>query len=318
MKQVRRTWVVAWVFAISLTVAGGQSRIAYLPTRIPNESVTRELPMPHGLSAIPFELIDKVLLVEGQLNGQTGYFILDTGAPTLVINSKTPGSHPSLVGKGLTNTIEVGDTLVQSFQLNQESWKNIPALSLNLQHLEQFTRRRILGLIGYELLKDFELVFSPREKRLFLLPPGNNQLHKVGKPQVTLPLEWIGHLPVITMRIGNQTIKVGLDTGAGSSLISNTVVDALHPTSWLQVGDAYVQGLNRQRLDGRKISLNQATLGKLNLPDLPFIATQLDHLNQQSEINMQALLGIDILGQMMFSIDFKSQKIHIWYVLDTE
>ena len=114
----------------------------------------------------------RLLLLRATVDGITGDFILDTGANGLVLNdqyfkAQYPLRHQVALGMyGVVNG--AGLVNVDSFNLDALSIRNINAQTINLRPIEDQKKHKILGLIGYQILKDFEIHFNYRGKYIIM------------------------------------------------------------------------------------------------------------------------------------------------------
>ena len=63
-------------------------------------------------STISFDLQAGLILVEAGLDGEKGLYVIDTGAPGLILNQK-PERNENLNGRGITGAMEVEEIRVE-------------------------------------------------------------------------------------------------------------------------------------------------------------------------------------------------------------
>ena len=123
-------------------------------------------------SIVSFESIRGMMHVKARVDGQEGNFILDTGAPVLVINCKEPRTRAKKANSVVGN-VDVALLQVDQFQWAGSRHTEVEALAVDISHLEKAAKREILGLIGYDNLKDYELYINPKQQKLhFICPRG--------------------------------------------------------------------------------------------------------------------------------------------------
>lgn len=110
---------------------------------------------------LPFQLAHKLIVVEGRVENNSGLFLLDTGAERLVLNQKY-FSNASTKSRGhwagiMGSTKSVPFTRINTFQLGAFSFPGLQANLLDLSHIEKQRNIQLLGIIGYEVLKDLEV-----------------------------------------------------------------------------------------------------------------------------------------------------------------
>ena len=103
---------------------------------------------------IPFKVIDQLIVVEAELLGRTGNFIIDTGSINLILNQKHFGKRHSyrldnLDRSGVHGSIEnVEQQILNAFKLNAISVKSLNADVIDLSHFEDSKKMNLLGIIG--------------------------------------------------------------------------------------------------------------------------------------------------------------------------
>lgn len=259
---------------------------------------------PHfALNKPPLWMIKNGLpLVSGTANGQSGWFILDTGSPGLIINQKTESTNN--LGYGLHDDLELSFTSVKAF-----SWMSIPqrdlsAVTVDLSHFEQSLRLPILGLIGYEQLQNFELYFNGLANHFSL---STYNLAKFSRPSSTIPFELIEHFIIVKAQIGEQELNLILDSGS-----KDNILDLKHASLHETEGYVLLQGLDQEQVEVRKIHLDTVIFQSHLDQELSFLATDLSSFQTNSGISIDGILGFNWINQHRLSIDYKRKLIKIW------
>jgi predicted aspartyl protease len=288
-----------WVLAIAVTVVDGQSRIAYLKTR------NRDVPaVVEDLSAkksmeLPIEKIGELWLVRANLDGEEGNFILDTGAPSLVINQSNIRGDFSAYGT--TGNVKVDDTTVSQFSLSTAQWKNHNALALDLRHFERSLGTKLMGIIGYDILKRFELTIAPEQKIMYLSVNESIYRKEAGITSVNMSIE--GHLPVVDVEINHQVFRFGIDTGAEVNMINPEALEKLAINSISEGGHVTAIGLGKKSIRQRIIQIESMNLGQHLFEEIPFAVLKSPVLNEASGID--GILGNQFLNKIVYSMNYR-------------
>ena len=224
-----------------------------------------------GASVSNMEVIEGFILVEAQINGQQGRFILDTGSPDLVLNScYFSGKKTDIIARGLHGQVtEIAQVSVRQFDWMSIRKRYIQAIALNMANLEKQTKVPILGLIGYEMLREYELLIDYVNQQIELIPVSKKSI--LGNRILTrLPFRMQGHLPIIEVKVGDYQLRLGLDSGAQFNLLDAELLGLLPEELLLTERILLVGGLERQvkRVPVRQLS--RFTLGNSNIPGLYF------------------------------------------------
>ncbi len=300
--------LISAAFLLTFSIVFSQNSIAYLKTDLSSES--HNIVVHKNEHVIPFELVRGMIVMQAKINQQPGHFILDTGAPLMVIN-ETPET-PSRLASSFKEEIKVGETTISHFDWAGIEEKKLDALVLDISHLEQAFQRPLKGMIGFNALKEYELFFDYDNQVVLRYHARNNPLHDSAKPLHKLPFQKLDHLPVIAVKIGNKKFYFGLDTGACTNMIDQSVLEAVDAALITELPDEEVQGLDQSVTRVKAVRVNSVTTKGLQIEDLKFLATDMPKLHTDEGIQLDGLLGYSFLSRMKFSINYPKQRIYVW------
>ena len=266
-----------------------------------------------------FQEINKLVVVEAVLDGQRGYFILDTGIGTLTLNESRCNYEESISqfnkvsdvnGKRdkaegvVVGTFEWGGLLAHDFQ----------APLLNMESLEKILKIELLGLIGYDVIRDMELFIDYDAKVLV-----QHRLSQDGRPISTvagempthqIPFVMEGHLPVMRARVGELALRMGWDSAATINMMNRKYRRDLPEDSRKLLRIPY----------GGVLSSNRApfiAVDAINIDDQFSVmawrmaCTPMRHFSKR-DINIDGLIGADLLRLGCLSINYQRQEIYLW------
>lgn len=242
---------------------------------------------------------------------QKGRFLLDTGAPKLVIN-RAAGAGKAIEAAGITDSFYASELKVRNFRWANVERKSIQALALDISHMESTARHSISGIIGYEILKNFELYLNIENNQIALLNPDKSEVLRVASPLLVLPFTMLDHLPLVEVQIGDQTLRFALDTGAGANLIDLPYKDLLPPELLQTATSEIVRGLDQQLETAYGITLEDTQIASLNLPDLKYLFIDLSHLHAITGVKIDGILGFPFFSRIKCSINYPQEKLYIW------
>jgi hypothetical protein len=138
----------------------------------------QELTTPASVVA-PARLLNGLLLVEAEVDGRRGNFLLDTGAPALVLNKRefaAPATETTLAAAGSTGVngkmASMSYHLAQGFNWQGISFQQKEVPTLDLTSLERkLGGLTLLGLIGYNVLSQYALTLDYRGGQVRLRKP---------------------------------------------------------------------------------------------------------------------------------------------------
>ncbi|MDJ0366807.1 hypothetical protein QMK33_16760 [Hymenobacter sp. H14-R3] len=305
--------------AMVLTPAGQFAELNLLPARARKIATTfgpNELTTPPQVEA-PARVRNGLLLVEAEVDGRRGTFLLDTGAPALVLNKREFPAPATETALAATNSTGVNGQLAglsyhiaQRFDWQGIKFENKEVPTLDLTSLEQkLGGTTLLGLIGYNLLNQYALTLDYRAGKVLLRQPD-----PAADPPTALlrvPFTLSGHLPVVTLSAGGQTFRVGVDCGAQANLLDQQYEAGLAhvlrraSTAQLSGADATARTVTTARLPEVRLA------GPLVFRKQATVFATMASLNQNPNREaLQGLVGYPLLSQYRPTIDYVNKELY--------
>lgn len=123
---------------------------------------------------IPFEVLEDKIVVQASVHQRLGYFIIDTGYPSLALNNKIFNGKVSQSARhGIGSTSGQVMTTLVHFKLGHVEIKSAYAEIIDLQRIVATRRVQFLGLIGVQLLREYCVIFDFGKKQLILYSTKN-------------------------------------------------------------------------------------------------------------------------------------------------
>lgn len=260
---------------------------------------------------IPIEIIRGMIYLEAEINGRRGSFILDTGAPTLIVNqAKAKGQQANALS--LNSGIQVVETKVRSFKIGRIKKRNLEALALDLSHLERASGRQILGLIGYNVFEQFALLFDFDQRLLFLSPSSQKIQPSLHQPVTSFSFTLHDHLPIVKVRVGGNLLQFGIDTGAATNLMDQRILNQSAELPIKYLPDEEIQGLDQQVTLVKAGQLEIEGEDGWTFGENKFLFTDLSFLREHTGCEIDGLLGSPFLAKADITIDYPKRKINLW------
>lgn len=267
----------------------------------------------------PFNYYNSLVILRGKIGEQEGNFILDTGANGLVLNSNYFDASRMLNADsyGLSGSInEVGESEIKELNLDQLSFNNVNAQVINLQPVERNKKLKILGLIGYEVLQDFEIMFNYRERYITfsrvdrfgnIIDPLPHTFAKIDSFNLRLG----NFIPVISVKVGNEEKWMGIDSGAEYNVLD------IRRNKDVMENFQVENRVNIVGTDGRRVQGLVGRLFRLRLDDrykcagMATILLKLNSFDQIYGMKLDGILGHPFLAPWLFSINYKKKILYI-------
>lgn len=268
---------------------------------------------------LPFHLVNKLIVLEATVNDEKGWFILDTGVPDLILNK----THFSQKGKRVSFT-EIGGEgmaaykLIVDFQLGKTKPKTDEFIALDLSHLERKTKIPIKGMIGQKLLRNYEILLDYEQKTItfFRLNRRGIKLATTLMPEYpasdTIRFTWKGHLPTVKVAWGGQSLRFGLDTGAGINLVAENKAKLLVAPS-VKIVKVKLLNMGKGKKSLQRKVINMAKIGKSKLLPMQAIKCHFGAINANlAGKKLDGMLGYEFLKQQKVAINFKKRTLYLW------
>lgn len=301
-----------FIFYVNLTLSA-QREVAVLKTETFTRNKIQEKKK-RPAQVFNFMLDRNQIWLKATVEHQLGYFILDTGSPTLLLDHRVNEQQEEAsekVGTGISGSVSLIPHQVSSFSLGGQERGGQSAYLVDLSSFEARSGNELLGMIGYEQLKDFELLIDCANRELSFYPARKNNLHRSEEPVLTLRFDYESHLPILTLRNGKQKLRFAIDTGAGVNLISDengrAIQHLLEETNTISVA-----GLSGNETEMGYASLPELRLGDFSLADVPFVRCDLSSLQPIGGRAIDGIIGPKLLQHFRVSINFKKRKFHVW------
>lgn len=272
----------------SVVLAFAQQASSQLPpgAMTPTQAEIERTVPPIGQD-IPFRLVDGFIMLEGVVNGESGFYMLDTGSPfALFLNNHLLTLGPSRqiasgsAGSGQRVVVLAHEnvdslTLWGDVQFRDVRW----AQSADFGFIEDGIVPQYLGFIGHGILKNFEFTIDYDRSNLFfsrLDPDGEALVSRVPLEDVHATLMFAcrdcdRQYDQIPFRLGEIPLTLGIDTGnsGGQLTLTARTKEALEHSGHLTAqGDSYIlEGLEHEEVsfsvDGLRVMVGETDGGTL-------------------------------------------------------
>lgn len=267
---------------------------------------------------IPFEMAGNLIAVDVNLNGESKKFILDSGAPRVILNSRyleTDGTNAETISqaKGVSGSISGMDIQkVSSLEFAGISMDDQDVLTLDLTHLEEELETEFYGLIGYELLKEYDLLFDYESQEFTLIKPEYFDKYKAeflpNHELTSIPMDLADHIPVISVEVGDTTLNLGIDCGAETNLFDDDLFADVEGQIKNKSEDTLI-GADNNAKKVQKGLLNSMKIGDKELRDLPTSFNDISHLNEAYQVQIDGLVGHPILSRQKTLLSYANKQL---------
>jgi hypothetical protein len=302
------------------TIRTDERTVANTPRFATDPIVTSDSPS----CTIPFTRAGNLILIQATADTSSGSFILDTGAPGLVLNLTYFRDYPGTGNAsddqgGITGTFSGNSqTMVERFSFGPVRYSHVEADRINLGHIENSKGVRILGLLGTQLFKRFELIID-YEKSVI-------HLHLINKKEATtykspllndasaytmVPIEILENKIIALGEMAGKKLKFLIDSGAESNVLDSRLPNKIFENV-VVTGRVLLSGSGNKKIEALHGNAKDIKIGTQLINTLPVLITNLEKMCFSYDYCLDGMLGFDFLSLHKIGFNFVTRKMYIW------
>ncbi len=260
---------------------------------------------------IPFTLTGTLITVRAKVDTTEGNFFFDTGSSDLLLNYRhfrTQAGSATTAGGGVTGKVRVlGSIRMDTLVLDNLVATDISAQLLDLSHIENAKKTDLVGIIGYEVFKDYEVLFDYASFRLVLI-----RTDRRGNPITPLPdweyqaresfpLDVAGHVAVVKVKFAAAPGLRFASIRAPSKFAEQFRRRPFLKDNFEIGKRTKLHGAGRKSVEVLSGKLLNARLDSLRWP-MATILTNLSEINSTYQTDVDGILGYEFLSQRPVAI----------------
>ena len=263
---------------------------------------------------------DGQLLIEAEVGGVSGYLVLDTGAPSLILSNTHFAHGPaSEILTGATGSLAFTRATIDTLRVAGLRQLNVPAMVAELRFDTDNLSLPVLGLMGYAQLKDFPAVVSLRSNTFSFVDeirdPGTTAQVLAEAETSNLrtgaySFEMRGHLPVLTAQVGEESLDFAFDTGSGVNIIDASYFEQLSADFRGRPAKRLLAGIDAHPTEVSCALVRLTLLEDEAHRDRPFLFSNLAAL-QDPELGLSGILSPAFWRASEFVVDYANATVTI-------
>ena len=253
-----------------------------------------------------------IFIAAGEENEGMANLLLDTGAPTLILNQAVSEKETKLRVISVNGSCPITSKKLKNFKIQGMSIGKTRSYATDLSQLERIKKEKIGGIVGYHILKPFELFIDYERKYLMLFEPGASDLHSYIKPIGEIDFKLREHFPIVKVMIGNKKYYFGIDTGAEVNVINKRLKQKICRQIDFEKKTTRVHGIGGVSMVVEMGDLPEISVDQEIYEDVPFVFADLSRINSSTSFELDGILGFPFLSSGKFSINFKEGKLYQW------
>lgn len=268
---------------------------------------------------IPIKMIGRLAIIEARIDTLVGAFILDTGAPYLILNKtwfRDQGSTSVAQAGGITGILsDVRSMWVNEFQLGKLTFKAFEADIVELAHLEASRGIPILGLIGLNFFTNMELQINYQKQQivLFALDESGERISddvSTNPTQEVIPFYLNNGIIFIDGSLNEINMRFCFDTGAELNVFHNRLPKKAMQSISIN-SRTVLTGTSNQKTEVLKGSVTALQLGGFVCPDMSTLVTSLTNMSRAYGIRVDGMIGYELLRIRPVSFNFAKGELSI-------
>lgn len=273
---------------------------------------------------IPFTRAGNLIIIQVQIDSVKGNFILDTGAPGLILNLTYFRHYKTLEradaeGGGITGEVAGGSpTMVKQMSFGNFTYTSLQADRVNLGHIENSRNLKIMGLLGAGLFRRFEIMIDYANEVIYFHRVAKNE-RMTYKSQylaqradfLTLPISTREGKILTQVVVGKQKLNFVLDTGAETNILDSRLSKAVLADVVLERKISLI-GAGSKKEEAWYGTVKQMHFGTYSVNNLEVMITSLKHLSAAFGKNIDGMLGYGFLSKQKIGINFLTNELYIW------
>jgi hypothetical protein len=235
------------------------------------------------------EIRNGFVVLSASVNGVEGRYILDSGAPGLIMNSKYCRSQSaSRELHGLHGQIKVRSVAEWRFQWNGFLSDGDQAMAIDLSYLEHSVKEKIDGLVGVDLFEGYYVMVDYANSTLQLWNSIPAMFRK--SPYVEFRMDMQSHVPVIILRHQNKDLKFAFDSGSAAHILNEGAINRLEKSATVLQPVSLI-GADQKVVHTHEVSLAGLTTNGIALPATAFVLTDLTDMKSATQADIDGILG---------------------------
>lgn len=273
---------------------------------------------------IPFNRIGNLMVVKARADTVEGNFIIDTGAPGLVLNityfrdypltTLHDGEQTSIAG----STAAIMKTSISELHFGTLEYFRTEADLTNLGQIENAKGIKILGLLGVELFKQCEMIIDFEKSLIYL--------HRIGRRESStyqheflkdtslyrsFPIDLKDNRILANTELEGKKLTLVIDCAAESNILDSRLPNKIFENITITRRVKLV-GPGNQKIDALYGSLNNMKMGSMDISNLPVTITNLEYTCFSGAGCINGVLGFDFLSLHKIGFNFVKRKMYIW------
>ena len=280
-------------------------------------------PAPYGdftTLAVPIKRVGNLIVVEAQLDTMSGNFILDTGAPGLILNEtyfRNAAHTADKVAGGVNgNASHTFSTVVRNFSILDLHYDRLSADVTDLSPVENSKGIKVLGLLGTRLFAKLAITIDLFNSVMYIhklddkgeIVPGER---KFNRPDMVTSFKIYNDVMFIKGSMETEKMWFVFDTGAECNLLDRDNFKRLSKHMKV-LAHSTVTGVGGTGNEDTYAVFDQLVIGNYLFKHNRVMLTRLSQMSEAYDNTVDAILGYDFFARGVFTINFAKKELEMY------
>jgi len=269
---------------------------------------------------IPIKRAGNLIVIEAQIDTLEGNFILDTGAPYLVLNETYFRDLPHMAEQesGGVNGMAGSSfsTVIRNFNILDLHYSKLKADVTDLSAIENGKGIKILGLLGTRLFEGFAITVDLFRNTLYI-----QKLDKKGEiPEaervfhdrfMTSPFSLLNDVILLKGTVNDKTLWFAFDSAAETSLLDYSRAKKLIPNMEV-ISRSKIMGIGGSSIEVIYTRFDDLIVGDRKYMKNRILITNLEKMSTAYGYKIDGVLGYDFFVRGIFTINFVKKQFEMY------
>ncbi len=270
---------------------------------------------------LPIKRAQNLILIEAQIDTLKGNFILDTGAPYLVLNKtyfRTSKRKSNNAANGIVDKNQnIEEIIIPELKIQDLTFQKISADVINLGNIENKKGVKILGLLGTRLFKELAIEIDLRNNVLLIhrLDKNGNKINNASifeKPELKIPFSMINEVILFDAKVANSNLRFCLDTGAELNVFDQYLTSKVINT--VQISRRVnLSGTGNEKIEVLVGKQKELKIAGQSFYDMETIVTNLESLNEVYGQTIDGIIGYEWMSKGILELNFVKKEMSMYF-----
>jgi predicted aspartyl protease len=270
--------------------------------------------------SVPLKRAGNLLIVQGKIDTLEGSFVLDTGAPDMVLNAAhfSDVSHlDEQDARGVNGISSTFSTTIDHFSLGIDlHYDRLRAHVLDLSFIEKSKNIKLLGLLGTRIFSKLAITIDVVNNLLYIHKLNKKGLitaeeWQFGDPDIQTELLFVNDAIFINGRINDKSLWFAFDTGAEINMIDLNASKRIIKTMMV-TGRRHLTGVGGARNELLYARFDKLNIGGVNFDANHVVISNLRDLTVAYGRSFDAILGCDFFSRGIFTLNFARKEFKMY------